>query len=259
MNMKKNIKRILAGVCILGLIASYMLPEMRIKAASVQELGQLMDTYREKDGTFEFTTASRFYIVSDLEPSEELIQTVQLASQQFAADAKPSAAILDIVWGPESWSKTGDIIVKLDPSSGIPEEGYALDVADQAEVIASDVDGLLYGLNMLHKCIRGYGNNLSGFFASDVPDTKERTVMLDCARKYYTKDWICNFIRQMSWMGYNTIQLHFSEDGGFRADFWDPEYYKGSFNPTNDLTWLCGSHVQSWVHDGYDVDSHQRV
>ena len=55
-------------------------------------------------------------------------------------------------------------------------------------------------------------------------------------------------------MGYNAIELHFSEDGGFRADFWDPDYYKGEFQPENDFTWLCGSHVQSWVKDPYRED-----
>ena len=98
------------------------------------------------------------------------------------------------------------------------------------------MDGLLYGANMLQKYFRAKGSKtLSGFIASDAPDTKERTVMLDCARKYYTKEWICNFIREISWMGYNTIELHFSEDGGFRMDFWDDKYYTDNYIPANDF------------------------
>lgn len=137
----------------------------------------------------------------------------------------------------------------------MPSEGYALDVSDRAVITYSDADGLLYGMNSLMKFFIVDGDMyLPGFTASDAPDTKERTVMLDIGRKYYTKEWICNFVKQISWMGYNTIELHFSEDGGFRADFWDEAYYTDSYHPQNDFSWLCGSHVQSWVKDPYRND-----
>ena len=58
----------------------------------------------------------------------------------------------------------------------------------------------------------------------------------------------------MSWMGYNALELHLSEDGGFRADFWDSKYYTTNYSPENDFTWLAGSHVQSWVEDPYRTD-----
>ncbi|MBQ8814938.1 MAG: family 20 glycosylhydrolase [Lachnospiraceae bacterium] len=224
-------------------------------AATPEELGALLDSYASQSGTFTLDTDSRILVISDGEPAGDLLQTVQLAQRQFAAAGKPGSEVMDIVWGPdESYAKSGDIVVKLDSGSGIGTEGYQLNVAETAAVTASDADGLLYGLNMLLKFLNAYGSSLSGFTAVDAPDTKERTVMLDTGRKYYTKEWICNFIRQISWMGYNTIELHFSEDGGFRADFWDPAYYKGEFQPENDFTWLCGSHVQSWVKDPYRTD-----
>ena len=252
--MKKRLKNIFAIVLALLITASAVSP---VFAADSSSLGSLADSYNAQSGTsFTLNDSSRFYIVSsDTEPAGSLLETVQLAQRQFAADARPSTEVLPIVWGPADWAKNGDIVVNLDTGSGIGAEGYRLDVASTAKVTASDVDGLLYGLNMLHKYFRFTNSNtLSGFTAADTPDTKERTVMLDCARKYLTKDWICNFIKEMSWMGYNTLELHFSEDGGFRADFWDPAYYKGSFQPENDFSWICGSHIQSWVGSGYAND-----
>lgn len=234
------------------IMVNLMVPVFAVDTSS---LGSLLDSYKTQSGTFTLNDSSRFYIVSDTEPSGSLLQTVQLVQRQFASDNRPSAAVLPIVWGPADWAKTGDIVVYLNTGSNIGADGYQLDVSATAKVTASDTDGLLYGLNMLHKYFRNANSNtLSGFTAADTPDTKERTVMLDCARKYLTKDWICNFIKEMSWMGYNTLELHFSEDGGFRADFWDPEYYKGSFRPANDFSWICGSHVQSWVGDEYRKD-----
>lgn len=250
--MKKRLKNIFAIVLALFITANVVSP---VFAADSSNLGRLAYSYQTQSGNFTLNDSSRFYIVSDTEPAGSLLETVQLVQRQFAADKRPSAEVLPIVWGSADWAKNGDIVVNLDTSAGIGADSYQLDVASTAKVTASDVDGLLYGLNMLHKYFRVTGNNtLSGFTAADTPDTKERTVMLDCARKYLTKDWICNFIKEMSWMGYNTLELHFSEDGGFRADFWDPAYYKGSFNPKNDFSWICGSHIQSWVGSGYAND-----
>lgn len=252
--MKKRVMSAFAVVLAVLIMVNLMVPVFAVDTSS---LGSLLDSYQTQNGTFTLNDSSRFYIVSDTEPSGSLLQTVQLVQRQFASDNRPSAAVLPIVWGPVDWAKTGDIVVYLNTGSNIGADGYQLDVSATAKVTASDTDGLLYGLNMLHKYFRTAGSNtLSGFTAADTPDTKERTVMLDCARKYLTKDWICNFIKEMSWMGYNTLELHFSEDGGFRADFWDPEYYKGSFHPENDFTWICGSHIQSWVKDPYRNDPH---
>ncbi len=250
--MKKRVMSAFAVVLAVLIMVNLMVPVFAVDTSS---LGSLLDSYQTQNGTFTLNDSSRFYIVSDTEPSGSLLQTVQLVQRQFASDNRPSAAVLPIVWGPVDWAKTGDIVVYLNTGSNIGADGYQLDVSATAKVTASDTDGLLYGLNMLHKYFRTAGSNtLSGFTAADTPDTKERTVMLDCARKYLTKDWICNFIKEMSWMGYNTLELHFSEDGGFRADFWDQAYYKGSFNPQNDFSWICGSHVQSWVGSGYAND-----
>lgn len=216
-------------------------------------IGVLLDNYATNRGSYTLNKDSRFYIISSQEPTGELLQTVQLASREFAAAGWPSANTLEIVWGPEGYIRTGDIVVAIDSSLGA--EAYMLTVSGTATVTGGDNDGLLYGFHSLLKQFRYYNSNtLGGFTALDVPDTKERTVMLDCARKYYTKEWICNFIRQISWMGYNTLQLHFSEDGGFRMDIWDPQYYTDNYRPENDFSWICGSKIQTWVHGKYASD-----
>lgn len=253
--MKKRVKSFTAFLLVLLMAASLAAPALA--AADTSELGALADSFTSNSSTFTLSASSRFFIVADEEAdlTEDLLQTVRLAQRQFAADGRPSENVLPIVWGEESWAKDGDIVVKLDPSSGLATEAYKLAVTTKAVVTASDVDGLLYGLNALQKHFRvGDSNTIKGFTATDAPDTVERTVHLDVARKYFTKDWICNFIREMSWMGYNALELHFSEDGGFRMDIWDPAYYKGDYNPVNDFSWICGSHVQSWVGDAYAND-----
>lgn len=257
--MKKRILGSLAFLLSLVLIINLGLT-VPVEAADTSEMGQLIDEFSTNNSVFTLSEDSRFYIVSDTEPDAALTQTVQLVQRQFAADNRPSGAVMDIVWGKEDWVRSGDIVIRLDAGSGIGAEGYQLEVTTTVEITASDVDGLLYGLNMLLKHFRNAGeNSIKGFTAADAPDTKQRVVSLDCGRKYYTKDWICNFIREMSWMGYNTLQFHFSDDSGFRFDLWDKKYYEGQFQPANDFSWVCGGHYTSWTLEDYqDYEDRQK-
>ena len=247
--MKNTTKRILSVLCAIVLIVS-VFPAATASAATVANVGSLWDGFEAGSGTFTVTAESRVYVVSSTEPTGNLLQTAQLIQRELKAQF--SDCSLDLVWGPADWTAAGDIVLALDTASGTGADGYRLDVDEEtATVTAADVDGLIYGANSLIKCFRAVGgNSISGFSGNDSPDTAERTISLDCGRKYYTAEWICNFVRQMSWMGYNTLQLHFSEDGGFRADFWDPAYYTDGYRPTNDFSWLCGSKTQYWVYDG---------
>lgn len=232
--MKRNLQKLLL-LAVLSLVLS-MLPV----------------TAQAADAAFTPTASSRIYIISQMEPDGLLLQTAQLLQRQFAADGME----MSLVWGEERWVKDGDIVLLLD--CGIPGEGYVLEVTTVARITASDCEGLLYGGNALQKRLRSEGTGaLPGFTAENAPDTRQRVVSLDCGRKYFTKNWICNLIREMSWMGYNTLELHFSDDSGFRMDFWDPDYYCEGFEPANDFTWLCGSNYTSWTLSDYKNDPDQ--
>lgn len=215
--------------------------------------GRIYDCFDTNSRAFQITDRSRMYVVADTEPVEALLQTAQLVQRQFAADGMT----LQLVWGEERWIENGDIVLKVDSACGIAPEGFALNVTEIARITASDCDGLLYGSYDLLKHLRTADGSLSGFTAKNEPDTRQRTVSLDCGRKYFTKEWICSLIRQMSWMGYNTLELHFSDDSGFRMDFWDPDYYCKGFQPANDFSWLCGSNYTSWTLAAYKNDPDQ--
>lgn len=249
----KHIKPIL-----LVLVFAMLLRMLHIQSSAVTDLsgaGDLLDDYRINQEIFRLAEESRLFVISDVEPTGDLLQTVQLLQQQFAAASYPSEKPMQLVWGPEDWIEVGDIAIKLDSNSGIIEEGYRLEVTQFAYITAADVNGLLYGGNMLLKHFRlADSNTIQGFLAEDAPDTPQRTVSLDCGRKYYTKDWICNFIREMSWMGYNTLELHFSDDSGFRIDIWDESCYTDDYRPKNDFSWICGSNYTSWTSSEYQND-----
>lgn len=208
----------------------------------------LTDTYEERTGSFTIDGQTRLYAVTAEEASAKEYAT--FLAQQFRGAALPSDSPMTVAYGPAEESCAGDILLIIDPALG--EECYTICVeSDKITLSGGDEAGLMYGVFMLIKTLRANGGvTIGACTIADGPDAKERVVMLDCGRKYYTKDWICNFIRQSAYMGYNAIELRFSEDQGTRFDIWDPEYYTTNVNG-NDFSWLCGGYVGSWVKDTY--------
>ncbi len=226
-----------------------------VEGVNTSALGVLYDSFTADDSSdFVLTENSKIFIVTETEtkPSAEVIETAQLVQSQFAADKLPTSNPMDIVWGLEKYAAKGDIIIYAN-ASGYGTEEFKLVVTDRAKVYAADDNGLLYGLNTLHKHFRNAGSNaLEGFTIQDKPDTKERAVHLDCARKYLTPEYIKNFIAEMSWMGYNALELHMSEDGGFRMDFWgDAALSQVPGMSGNDFSWVCGSNPAPWVYEQF--------
>ena len=188
----RSIALLLALVLVIGI--AFVVPSQA--AADTGNVGKLVDYFQSNSSTFTLNNNSRFYLCVDAEPTGDLLQIVQLAQRQFAADGIPTTKPMDIVWGDTRMLRSGDIyITMVENDSEIGTEGYKIVAQNYATVTAEDVDGLLYGLNMLQKHFRnGKSNSIKGFTTYDTPDTKERTAQLDCARKYLTAEYICNFV-----------------------------------------------------------------
>ena len=253
----KKIKRIISFFLVIALLSGLsIMPSAR----TADRVGSLLDSYTpDTAGVFTLTSSSRIYIISDTAPDDGILKTASLIARQAGTHFVFDGETPETVYGTAETAEKGDIILHLDENSSLADEGYMLDVSDKAVITAKDERGLIYGFGTLMKILSD-SSSVARFSAQDEPDTKQRVVMLDCGRKYFTAEWIMNFIRQISWMGYNTLELHFSEDGGFRADFWEKNCYGDAngdgipYSPVNDFSWLCGSHVQSWVKDPYRND-----
>ncbi len=182
---------------------------------------------------------TRFFVLSKNVPAGDLAQTIQLAASEFAVKGFD----FPVVYGTETEIRSGDIVLEY---GGTNAEGFSICAGEPLRIRYTDCNGLLYGMRTLLKMY------LSGnvFSMTDAPDTAERTLMLDCARKYFSKEFICNLIRQMSWMGMNALELHLTEEQGIRADIWDEAY----FTSENDYSWICGSKTAYWVYDCPDPD-----
>ena len=253
----KKINRLLSFIIIISLLSGFQITPA---ADTADEIGSLLDSYTQSlSGVFTLTKNSGIYIVCDGEPDDNMREIASLISRQAGTHFVFEGETPETVYGTQETSEKGDILLIIDEEAELSPEGYMLDVTDRAVITAKDERGLIYGFGTFLKII-GDSSSVVRFSAKNESDTKQRAVMLDTGRKYFTAEWIKNFIRQMSWMGYNALELHFSEDGGFRADFWDKNCYSDAngdgikYEPVNDFSWLCGSQVQSWVKDPYRND-----
>lgn len=201
----------------------------QISKVALGPVESMVQSYTRTDGSFRLSEESRFYIDSRILPSDELFNTVRLIDSQFASKGIPSDEAIPIVYGARTFAKPGDIVIRcgVDEKSvtgyADSSEAYELEVGDIAMVTASGTDGVYYGLlTMMELAIQNGIEDASSTIPaceiSDGPDLKERTICLDCARKYFSKDWIENLIRRASMQRYNTIELHFSEAEGIRIE-----------------------------------------
>jgi len=116
----------------------------------------------------------------------------------------------------------GDIVLEL--GSGIPDiglEGYTLAIGSSVVIAANEPQGVFYGTRTVLQALKQDGESrlsLPKGTGTDYPQYRERGLMLDVARKYFTVDFLKMYIKQMAWLKMNVLHLHFSDDQGFRLE-----------------------------------------
>ncbi len=244
------------GIVLVLAVAATLISLLQKSEAIINDpiMQKLPDSYTPSEGSFTLTQKGRIFFVSNEEPDEDITSLVQLISQQFAGADLGLTSSIPVVWGEESSAKRGDILLKIDSSAaGSAAEGYEIHVADKKlSITGTDKRGLMYGAFTAIKMFRANGSStLGGCIIVDAPDAAQRTVMLDCGRKYFTPEWIKNYLREMAYMGYNTFEIHFAEDQGIRLDIWDEAYFTSANG--NDFSPLVGGWAATWLVDKYEV------
>ncbi len=236
-----NMKKIIVMIVLITMLA----------AAGFFLFAIMADTEEEKEtasapGSFKLSDISGFYIVSDESPDEDLLETVRTMDSLFSAAEIPSENALPIHYGEKEWAEAGDIVVILNPlyKSDLPNgkaQGFTIFPCSNGtlEISAGTTDGLWYGMNdLLQRCLED--DSAIENEVTDAPESPERTLLLDCGRKYYSRNWIENLIRRMSWQRYTSLHLHFSDAEGFGVESaLYPWLNEGDYLSFDDLTSIC--------------------
>ena len=113
------------------------------------------------------------------------------------------------------------ITIKENPDAR--PESYTIDIDKKNITIEGDRSGIYYALKTLDQILIGDVNNTSkGMLApiriEDAPRYGHRAVMLDPARHFLPVEDVKFFIDQMAKFKYNVLQLHLTDDQGWRIE-----------------------------------------
>ncbi len=125
--------------------------------------------------------------------------------------------------------KTGDIFLSLqEKDESIGPEGYVLTINDRITISALKYKGLFWGTRTILQLLEQDPAHASipRGVARDFPKYEVRGFMLDVGRKFFTMDFLRNYVRLMSYYKMGDFQIHLN-DNGFKIYFnndWDKTY-----------------------------------
>ncbi len=140
-----------------------------------------------------------------------LDRAVELLGEDY-----PALAAAEKVHGGEA--RDGDLVVCVGRAETLEGkntfgEGFVVEAGPAAVLTAQSERAAVYGLRTVFE-----SGELAYGVTADWPSTNERGLHLDAGRKYYTKQWIMEQVKDLSRNRMNVLWLHFSENEGFRID-----------------------------------------
>lgn len=173
---------------------------------------------------WKMTADSRLAVLANQTNIENvrLQEVVKLVNSEFVEKGIISSP-LAMVFAQEKDVSYGDILINIDKTNPITnnsnsEEAYKITIGeDGVRLTGASENAVMHGLRTIQNLAITNDGLVYGEII-DYPNVAERRVHVDCARKYISKDWFIRQIREMSYMKMNALQIHFSENMGFRIE-----------------------------------------
>ncbi|NLN05855.1 MAG: family 20 glycosylhydrolase, partial [Clostridiaceae bacterium] len=145
--------------------------------------------------------------------------------KQLREKAKVFAEDLELLCGyyiqaaPGTHPGKGNIFLTLDcDRDDIGEEGYVIEVRkNYIKICGNSEKGVFWGTRTLLQWLK-QGHVIKELTVVDYPAYKERSSMIDVARKYFSVEYIKNHIRELSYLKYNYLYLHLTDNEAFRIE-----------------------------------------
>lgn len=123
--------------------------------------------------------------------------------------------------------KVGDVYFKLD-NTITGDEAYQLNIGDHITITAAKPLGAFWATRTIIQMLEqdSVHANIPKGFARDWPQFPLRGFVLDVGRKFFTIDFLRNYVKFMSYYKMNDFQIHLN-DNGFKKYFnnnWDSTY-----------------------------------
>ncbi|MFK8296802.1 family 20 glycosylhydrolase [Capnocytophaga cynodegmi] len=123
-------------------------------------------------------------------------------------------------------AKPQSVFFTLSSETAIPEEGYRINIDENIIVTASSIKGIFWATRTLLQMLENGGNRLPKGIINDFPMYSHRGFMLDVGRKFFTIDYLRDYIKILSYYKINEFQIHLNDNGFkvFYNDDWDKTY-----------------------------------
>lgn len=119
-----------------------------------------------------------------------------------------------------------DIYLSLiDTDKELGDEGYVLAADHYASIKAPTAKGLFWGTRSLLQILYNQQGKLPKGTARDFPKFPNRGFMLDVARKFFTLNYLRQYVKILSFYKMNEFQIHLN-DNGF------PQFFNNDWNMT---------------------------
>jgi hexosaminidase len=200
-------------VVVVGLLVGGLAPRPAQAAAGPPQVVPALQQWTGGTGTFSFIGTSR--VVTDATYASQLAPTAAV----FASDlgALVGRTVSSVV-GSASAVQAGDLFLTLGSTdAGLGTDGYRLTVGPSMTVQAAADAGAFNGTRTVLQLL-AHGLSAPAGTARDWPVAKQRGLMVDNGRKYYSLIFLRNQIRQLAYVKQNVLHLHLSDDQGFRVE-----------------------------------------
>ena len=106
------------------------------------------------------------------------------------------------------------------------DEGYRMDIRNGVTIEAPTSKGVFWGTRTLLQMIHNQPEGLMKGLATDFPLYPNRGFMIDVARKFFTMDYLRDYVKILSFYKLNELQVHLNDNGfvEFFGNDWNKTY-----------------------------------
>lgn len=106
-----------------------------------------------------------------------------------------------------------DIFLTLNTTDQtLGNEGYRLTIGKHIRLEAKSTKGLFMGTRTILQLVNLYGNNIPKGTTRDYPKYRRRGFMIDVGRKFFSIDYLRNYVKIMSYYKMNEFHIHLNDN-----------------------------------------------
>ncbi|MDR3795604.1 family 20 glycosylhydrolase [Phocaeicola sp.] len=112
------------------------------------------------------------------------------------------------------------------PDETLGDEGYRMDIRNEVTIEAPTSKGVFWGTRTLLQMIYHQSEGLMKGRATDFPLYPNRGFMIDVGRKFFTMDYLRDYVKILSFYKLNELQVHLNDNGfvEFFGNDWNKTY-----------------------------------